>query len=175
MLELLQRGPGDDAEFLTLTAIHEHLAKALPSKGFPQPEQRNTRTIGNLALARRPPPADTDHPLPADEAQTFGPAFRRPGADKQSAAPVSADLSVDALLTGRTESDGRTGTAPRSTLPSTVRRIGRRRLLIGGAVAIPLTVTAAVAGIALTHTSTPPRRPPFSPATPARCRRWCLR
>ncbi|WP_174186976.1 WD40 repeat domain-containing protein [Nocardia barduliensis] len=57
MLELLHRGPADDAELLTITAIHEHLSKVLPSKGYPRPEQRNTRTIGRLALSRKPPPS----------------------------------------------------------------------------------------------------------------------
>ncbi|WP_217440629.1 caspase family protein [Nocardia barduliensis] len=53
LLELLRRGPRGDAELLTLTAIHEHLSKVLPSRGFPRPEQRNTHTVGRLALARR--------------------------------------------------------------------------------------------------------------------------
>jgi hypothetical protein len=55
MLEVLRRGPADDTELLTITAIHEHLERLLPSKGFPRPEQRNTRTIGRLALAGRRP------------------------------------------------------------------------------------------------------------------------
>ncbi|PPJ36357.1 hypothetical protein C5E45_20095 [Nocardia nova] len=55
LLHVLHRGPGDDAELLTINAIHEHLATELPSKGFPPPEQRNTGTISRLALARRPP------------------------------------------------------------------------------------------------------------------------
>lgn len=53
LLELLRRGPCGDADLLTLTAIHEHLSKVLPSRGFPRPEQRNTHTVGRLALARR--------------------------------------------------------------------------------------------------------------------------
>ncbi|MRH86773.1 hypothetical protein GFY24_04690 [Nocardia sp. SYP-A9097] len=83
LLELLRHGPTDpDAELLTLTAIHEHLEKVLPAKGYPRPEQRNTRTVGRLALARRPPrpsadtaefveraliPAMTESPAPPSE------------------------------------------------------------------------------------------------------------
>ncbi|MFF3951538.1 caspase family protein [Streptomyces sp. NPDC001902] len=59
LLRLLRHGTGDETEFLTLPVIHEHLSALLPRKGFPVPEQRNTRTIGRLALARNRPPAGT--------------------------------------------------------------------------------------------------------------------
>ncbi|KUL28339.1 caspase, EACC1-associated type [Streptomyces regalis] len=52
LLDLLQHGTADAAEFLTLQTIHEHLARVLPSKGHPRPELRNTHTVGRLALAR---------------------------------------------------------------------------------------------------------------------------
>ncbi|MFI9327092.1 caspase family protein [Kitasatospora sp. NPDC052868] len=52
LLNLLEHGSADSAEYLTLLAIHEHLARVLPSKGHPRPEQRNTRTVGRLALVR---------------------------------------------------------------------------------------------------------------------------
>lgn len=62
LLDILRRGPSDSGtELLTLTAIHEHLERVLPSRGFPRPEQRNTRTIGRLALARRPPATVNQH------------------------------------------------------------------------------------------------------------------
>ncbi|MFF4948211.1 caspase family protein [Streptomyces chattanoogensis] len=52
LLHLLQHGTDDATEFLTLQTIHDHLVRALPSKGHPRPELRNTQTIGRLALAR---------------------------------------------------------------------------------------------------------------------------
>ncbi|MFJ2632915.1 caspase family protein [Streptomyces sp. NPDC087422] len=52
LLDLMRHGTTDAAEFLTLQAIHEHLARVLPSKGHPRPELRNTHTVGRLALAR---------------------------------------------------------------------------------------------------------------------------
>lgn len=52
LLDLLWHGTADTAEFLTLQAIHEHLARILPSKGYPRPELRNTHTVSRLALAR---------------------------------------------------------------------------------------------------------------------------
>ncbi|WP_331741490.1 caspase family protein [Kitasatospora sp. NBC_00085] len=52
LLRLLRHGSTEAAEFLTLLAIHEHLARVLPSQGHPRPEQRNTRTAGKLALVR---------------------------------------------------------------------------------------------------------------------------
>ncbi|MFF2060965.1 caspase family protein [Streptomyces sp. NPDC058200] len=52
LLNLLQHGSTEAAEFLSLLAIHEHLARVLPSQGHPRPEQRNTRTVGKLALVR---------------------------------------------------------------------------------------------------------------------------
>lgn len=52
LLDFLRHGTADAAEFLTLQTIHEHLARALPSKGHPRPELRNTQTVGRLALAR---------------------------------------------------------------------------------------------------------------------------
>jgi hypothetical protein len=79
MLELLHRGPADDTEFLTITAIHEHLSKVLPSKGFPRPEQRNTRTIGRLALSRKPPPPVRAAEEPNIEAE-HSPEHRPPSA-----------------------------------------------------------------------------------------------
>ncbi|MCX5194701.1 caspase family protein [Streptomyces sp. NBC_00249] len=62
LLDLLHRGSEDAAEFLTLLGIHEHLARALPAKGHPRPEQRNTRTVGRLALARNRAYTDTVDP-----------------------------------------------------------------------------------------------------------------
>ncbi|MFF2042517.1 caspase domain-containing protein [Kitasatospora sp. NPDC058170] len=52
LLNLLEHGSTLSAEYLTLLAIHEHLARVLPSQGHPRPEQRNTRTAGRLALVR---------------------------------------------------------------------------------------------------------------------------
>ncbi|MGW4243006.1 caspase family protein [Nocardia sp. NPDC004722] len=69
LLKLLRNGPTDaGAELLTLTAIHEHLARVLPAKGFPRPEQRNTRTIGHLALSGRPPRSGSGHAEPFGDA-----------------------------------------------------------------------------------------------------------
>ncbi|MBL1120588.1 caspase family protein [Streptomyces sp. 110] len=51
LLELLGNGLDSDAEFVTLLAAHEHLSRTLVSRGLPRPEQRNTGTIGWLALA----------------------------------------------------------------------------------------------------------------------------
>ncbi|WP_405902952.1 caspase family protein [Streptomyces sp. NBC_00656] len=52
LLSFLRHGTADAAEYLTLQTIHEHLARALPRKGHPRPELRNTQTVGRLALAR---------------------------------------------------------------------------------------------------------------------------
>ena len=52
LIHALRHGCDDGGEFLTLQTLHEHLARTLPAKGFPAPEQRNTRTISRLALAR---------------------------------------------------------------------------------------------------------------------------
>ncbi|MFJ3588284.1 caspase family protein [Streptomyces sp. NPDC090231] len=52
LIDFLRHGTADAAELLTLQTIHEHLARALPSKGHPRPELRNTQTVGRLALAR---------------------------------------------------------------------------------------------------------------------------
>lgn len=52
LLSLLSDGAPGQPELLTLTAIHDHLARALPARGLPAPAQRNTETIGQLALAR---------------------------------------------------------------------------------------------------------------------------
>ncbi|WP_062989912.1 caspase, EACC1-associated type [Nocardia anaemiae] len=54
LVKLLREGPDDDVEFVTLTRIHEHLTRAMRRRGLPSPESSNTRTIGNLALARNP-------------------------------------------------------------------------------------------------------------------------
>ncbi|WP_410670640.1 caspase, EACC1-associated type [Amycolatopsis sp. cmx-4-68] len=59
---------------LTLQSIHEHLARELPRKGFPRPEQRNTRTVAHLALAvrSRPPLADPAPDLRRDPELSSG-------------------------------------------------------------------------------------------------------
>ncbi|MFJ9432464.1 hypothetical protein ACIRQY_22790 [Streptomyces sp. NPDC101490] len=61
-LDLLHRGSGDAAEFLTLLGIHEHLARALPAKGRPCPEWGNTRTVGRPTSARNLAYTDTVDP-----------------------------------------------------------------------------------------------------------------
>src|SRR5215469_10052951 len=82
-LRLLQRGLADQPELLTLTVIHEHLVRALSSRGLPVPVQRNTETIRQLALVPNrlwTPPSPringvTRHPVPrrSSSAPTDGP------------------------------------------------------------------------------------------------------
>lgn len=74
LIELLRSGSPDAPDYLTLIAIHEHLARALPAQGYPAPEQRNTRTVGQLALVRnraRPGPETATPGLEDDLAASY--------------------------------------------------------------------------------------------------------
>ncbi|WP_330253541.1 caspase family protein [Nocardia sp. NBC_00565] len=51
-LDFLRTGSNAAPELLTLSAIHEHLVQVLPARNYPRPEQRNTHTVAQLALAR---------------------------------------------------------------------------------------------------------------------------
>jgi hypothetical protein len=61
LLRVLTHGVEGAPELLTLQTIYEELLRALPAKGLPRPEQRNTRTTAGLALA-----PNRRHVIPAD-------------------------------------------------------------------------------------------------------------
>lgn len=74
LLDLLTGGDPDGSAELTLSAVHRHLARALPAAGLPRPRCRVTGGVGGLVLAanpayRQPAPVPYDGPtLPAPPA-----------------------------------------------------------------------------------------------------------
>ncbi|MBF6436082.1 caspase family protein [Nocardia cyriacigeorgica] len=150
LLALLQRGPTDPGtELLTLTALHQQLEQVLPAKGFPRPEQRNTRSIGQLALARRravPGPASAQHSpvrpqhtalrvASADASPRRGPSIRRPArppefSRRRVVVAATASLALAVVLTmvvsavlvlpGLVDTARDSAAQPESTQPTTL-------------------------------------------------------
>jgi hypothetical protein len=52
LIRILTDGIEDGPEFLTLQAIYEQLLRTMTAKGLPRPQQSNSQTAANLALAR---------------------------------------------------------------------------------------------------------------------------
>ena len=115
-LHLLRNGSADLPELLTVTAIHEHLVRALSGRGLPVPVQRNTETIGNLALAPnkqwvlpagrprpgtpQPPPLrqPLTAPAPARIGGSTSPAVRLRAAAGRGASPVVLAIVAGAVI-----------------------------------------------------------------------------
>ncbi|MQY25992.1 caspase family protein [Nocardia aurantia] len=102
LLEVLRRGPDDGHELLTIFDIHDYLAKALPAKGFPRPEQRNTRTIGRLALASGPTHASDETDFRPPDSGSGDRRNRSPSAHRRTRwyRPISAIALLTAAIIG---------------------------------------------------------------------------
>ncbi|WP_280475362.1 caspase, EACC1-associated type [Nocardia asiatica] len=190
LLTVLQRGPSDPGtEFLTITDLHQHLEKVLLSKGFPRPEQRNTRTIGQLALARRRPvsaPATVQHghletedaglrstsaykdpPLPAPAPPERWP----PVAPRNSAPPIRhahPRVPITALLKGSHPRER--GMPTRQAVMD--REPGRRKAVVAATVVLVAVVTIVIGaaiylpGLIRTDADSAARRESQDAATP---------
>jgi dipeptidyl aminopeptidase/acylaminoacyl peptidase len=75
LLAMLRTGVPDGPELLTLSTVYEHIRRAMAGRGLPRPEQVNSHTVADLALARNrayaPPAAE---PTPARDLEATGPS-----------------------------------------------------------------------------------------------------
>ena len=100
ILHLLRHGSADLPELLTLTAIHEHLVRALSRRGLAVPVQRNTETIGQLALARNRLWTSHGGHAHADTRPGGSAAHVPPAADTDESAPTGTITKIRSTAAG---------------------------------------------------------------------------
>ncbi|MGW6421412.1 caspase, EACC1-associated type [Nocardia sp. NPDC055053] len=148
LLELLRRGPVDGSDLLTISKMHQELVKALLEKKLPMPQNRNTNSVGDLALAPR---RVLSAPSPAGAPARVGTSEPVPTRSRTSKSnpPKRLTRAQRARKRARDEAAeaGQPPSKPRPIHPLHPSVPLTRRQALGGAVAVAVVaVGGAVAG-----------------------------